>query len=164
MSPNLGPLRVAGIALAAVFVVCAFTRLSNYDTLDPSALSSARGFRAFLSKSPPSISFPDSYNHPNDLILPVQPGRGIRAESLIGKVTAVFHGKDPTLVRGIQTHEAHNRRYGYSLLVLRHQILDDTWSKPAYLLAILLEEMRKPEGHRLKWLMCARTAVWFVRC
>lgn len=158
MSPSFFPVRAAGIALAATFVFCAFIRLSYYDTLNLSLLPSSRGFRSIFSKSSSSVSFFDKCNHPNDLILPIQPGRGIGAESFVGKVTAVFHGKDPTLVRAIQTHEAHSRRYGYSLLVLRHRILDDTWSKPAYLLAVLLEEMRKPEGHRLGWLMCARTA------
>jgi hypothetical protein len=151
MSPSFGPVRVAGIALAAILVFCAFIRLFHYDILN-----SSRGFRRSVFSS--SLSFLDKCNHPNDLILPLQPGRGIGAESFIGKVTAVFHGKDPTLVRAIQTHEAHSRRYGYSLLVLRHRILDDTWSKPAYLLAVLLEEMRKPEEHRLRWLMCAPTA------
>ena len=152
MSPSIGTVRGAGIALAVLLAYCAFTRLSYYDASNSLVVSSSRGFPSIFSKSPSSISFPD---HHNDLILPVQPGRGIGTDSLIGKVTAIFHGKDPTLVRAIQTHEAHNRRYGYPLLVLRHRILDDTWSKPAYLLAILLEEMRKPEGHRLKWLMCA---------
>lgn len=158
MPPIHFPLRVAGIALAVTFVLCAFIRLSYYDSVDSSRLPYSRGFRSIFFKSSSSVSFFDRCNHPNDLILPVQPGRGIGVESFIGKVTAIFHGKDPTLVRAIQTHEAHSRRYGYSMLVLRHRILDDTWSKPAYLLAVLLEEMRKPEGHRLRWLMCACTA------
>ena len=153
MFRNFSSVRVAVVALAALFVFCAIVRLSYYDSLDPSA--SSKRFASIFSESSSSLSFSNEYNHPQDLIVPVQVRPGIGADSFIGKVTAVFHGRDPTLVRAIQTHEAHNRRHGYPMLVLRHHILDDTWSKPAYLLAILLEEMRKPEKHRLKWLMCA---------
>ena len=78
---------------------------------------------------------------------------GIGAESTVGKVTVLFHGRDPTFVRAIQTHEAHNQRFGYPLLVLRHGLLDGVWTKPATILSALLEELRKPEGDRLKWLM-----------
>lgn len=77
----------------------------------------------------------------------------IGAESTIGKVTILYHGRDPTFVRAIQTHEAHNKRFGYPLLVLRHGLLDGVWTKPATILSALLEELRKPEGDRLKWLM-----------
>lgn len=36
------------------------------------------------------------------------------------------------------------------IILLRHSVLENTWSKPAYILAVMLEEMRKPEGHQLK--------------
>lgn len=94
------------------------------------------------------------YEAPHDLVVYPGYGRSVEAESLIAKVTVLFHGKDPTYIRAIQTHQAHNRRFGYPLLILRHGILDGIWSKPAYLLAILLEELRKPNGHRLQWLWC----------
>ena len=80
-------------------------------------------------------------------------GNAIGAESTVGKVTVLYHGRDPTFVRAIQTHEAHNKRFGYPLLVLRHGLLDGVWTKPATILSALLEELRKPEGERLKWLM-----------
>lgn len=38
------------------------------------------------------------------------------------------------------------------MYMLRHAILENIWSKPAYILAILLEELRKEPGQRLKWL------------
>ena len=98
---------------------------------------------------------PSRYEAPQDLVTFPGQGNSVDSESLIGKVTILFHGKDPTYVRAIQTHQAHNRRFGYPLMVLRHAILDGVWSKPAYMLAILLEELRKPEGHRLKWLLYA---------
>ncbi|KAL9129277.1 MAG: hypothetical protein Q9217_002224 [Psora testacea] len=86
------------------------------------------------------------------MIVPRQYGREVATESLIRKVTILFNGKDPTYIRALQTHEAHNQRFGYPMFVLRHPILENIWSKPAYILAALLEEMRKPEGNRLEWL------------
>ena len=69
----------------------------------------------------------------------------------------LFHNKDSTFVRALRSHETHNNRFGYPLIVLRHGLLDGTlegvWNKPAYVLAVLLEEMRKEEGERLKWLL-----------
>ncbi|MCJ1438569.1 hypothetical protein MMC27_007959 [Xylographa pallens] len=100
---------------------------------------------------------PTSHSPPFDLVLPPPPPNGIPPESRIGKISILFNGKDPTLVRALQTHEAHNRRFGYPLLLLRHGLLDGgtldgIWNKSAYVLAALLEEMRKPEVERLQWL------------
>ncbi|MCJ1289663.1 hypothetical protein MMC34_001196 [Xylographa carneopallida] len=101
----------------------------------------------------PPISSP-----PHDLVLPSPPPHGIPPESRIGKISILFNGKDPTLVRALRTHEAHNRQFGHSLLLLRHSLLngrdgdgalDGVWNKPAYVLAALLEEMRKPPAERL---------------
>lgn len=83
---------------------------------------------------------------------------GLTAESRIGKISILFNGKDPLMNHAIRTHEPHNRRFGYPLLILRHGLLDGgtldgIWNKPAYLLAILLEEMRKPAEDRLEWLL-----------
>ncbi|MCJ1380385.1 hypothetical protein MMC17_003488 [Xylographa soralifera] len=100
---------------------------------------------------------PSSYSPPHDLVLPSPPLNGIPPESRIGKISILFNDKDPTLVRALQMHEAHNRHFGYSLLLLRHDLLDGgtldgIWNKPAYVLAALLEEMRKPAAERLQWL------------
>ena len=76
----------------------------------------------------------------------------------IGKVTVLFHSKDETTTRAIKSHEPHNRRFGYPQLILRHDLLgggtlDGDWNKPTYLLAALLEELRKPVSERLQWLL-----------
>lgn len=88
-----------------------------------------------------------------DRIVPKAPHGGLTTESTIGKVTILYNGRDSTFVRALQSHEVHNNRHGYPFQILRHGILDGLWSKPAYILAILLEEMRKPEGFRLQWLL-----------
>ena len=89
----------------------------------------------------------------NDRVLPKALQGGLTPESTIGKVTIIYNGKDPTFVRALQSHAVHNNRHGYPLQILRHGILDGLWSKPAYILAVLLEEMRKSERFRLQWLL-----------
>ena len=79
-------------------------------------------------------------------------------EPRIGKVTVLFHRKDEATTRAIKSHKAHNQRFGYPQFVLRHGLLDGgtldgSWNKPVYILAVLLEELRKPEAERLQWLL-----------
>lgn len=99
-------------------------------------------------------TFYHQYESPHDIIIPEAHGRELATESLIGKVSLLQH-EDSTYVRALQTHQLHNQRYGYPMFLLRHSILENILSKPAYILAAMLEEMRKPEGHRLKWLLWA---------
>lgn len=73
------------------------------------------------------------------------------ARTRIGKATVLFSGNS-FWERCIRTHEAHDRVHGYRLHVLRQLLMDDVWSKPAYILSLLLREMSKPESERLEWL------------
>lgn len=74
------------------------------------------------------------------------------ARTRVGKCTILFNG-NRFWEHAIQTHEQHDRLQGYRLHVLRQQLLDDVWSKPAYILSLLLREMSKPESERLEWLL-----------
>lgn len=75
------------------------------------------------------------------------------ARTRIGKCTILFNvGGSTYWERAIRTHEEHDRINGYRLHVLREQILDTVWSKPAYILSLLLRELSKPEGERLDWI------------
>lgn len=71
----------------------------------------------------------------------------------IGKMTIMFGDDNPTYERALKTHEVHNRLHGYPVYVLRQEILYDVWTKPAYILSVLLKELTKPESERLKWLL-----------
>ena len=155
-------LRIAATALAALLLL-----LITFNFLLPSA--QVPKFSAYsppdridyglpVTKNPLSLPPQYHYSPPKDLLIPSSPDGGIAAESRIGKITILFNGKDPTLVRALQTHEDHNRKFGYPLLILRHGLLDGgnlngIWNKPAYILAALLEESRKPENERLQWLL-----------
>jgi len=71
----------------------------------------------------------------------------------VGKCTILFGARNPTYERALQTHMAHNEAHGYPLHVLRTSMLDDVWSKPAYILHLLLAELAKPAELRLEWLL-----------
>ncbi|KAF2159032.1 glycosyltransferase family 34 protein [Zasmidium cellare ATCC 36951] len=73
------------------------------------------------------------------------------ARTRIGKCTILFNGNS-FWERAIRTHERHDREHGYRLHVLRQHLMDDVWSKPAYILSLLLRELSKPESERLEWL------------
>ncbi|KAK4539481.1 hypothetical protein LTR36_010917 [Oleoguttula mirabilis] len=73
------------------------------------------------------------------------------ARTRIGKCTILFNGNS-FWERAIRTHEQHDKIHGYRLHVLRQSLLDDVWSKPAYILSLLLRELGKPESDRLEWL------------
>ncbi|EMC91082.1 glycosyltransferase family 34 protein, partial [Baudoinia panamericana UAMH 10762] len=74
------------------------------------------------------------------------------ARTRVGKCTIVFNGNS-WWERALRTHEEHDKIQGYRLYVLRQNLLDDVWSKPAYVLSLLLREMAKPENERLEWLL-----------
>jgi hypothetical protein len=74
------------------------------------------------------------------------------ARTRVGKCTIVFNGNE-YWERAITTHEQHDKLHGYRLHVLRQHLLDDVWSKPAYILSLILRELAKPQSDRLEWLM-----------
>nr|OQO24019.1 hypothetical protein B0A51_09237 [Rachicladosporium sp. CCFEE 5018] len=73
------------------------------------------------------------------------------ARTRVGKCTILFNGNS-YWERAIRTHEQHDRMHGYRLHVLRQHLMDDVWSKPAYILSLLLRELAKPDSERLDWL------------
>ncbi|KAL9098692.1 MAG: hypothetical protein Q9163_005695 [Psora crenata] len=149
-----GKFRALSAALTAAFALFALKRLllGSAPLQYPPPVIPRATFGNGFSRRPSFNTYYHQYESPQDMVIPRHYGREVATESLIGKVTILFNEKDPTYIRALQTHEAHNQRFGYPMFVLRHPILENIWSKPAYLLAALLEEMRKPEGNRLEWL------------
>lgn len=72
--------------------------------------------------------------------------------SKIGKLSMLY-GDNPVYQTAMKTHEQHNMDHGYRMDILKKQILDKYWSKPAYILRRLLEELSKPEDEMLQWLV-----------
>lgn len=71
----------------------------------------------------------------------------------IGKVTILTGRDNQVYERAIRTHELHNQLHGYSFHTLRESLLNGVWSKPAYILSVMLRELAKPKAERLEWLL-----------
>lgn len=71
----------------------------------------------------------------------------------IAKMSMLYGPPNPLYERALATHEAHNAKFGYPFFVLREKMLPGFWSKPAYILRILMSELEKSEHDRLKWLV-----------
>jgi hypothetical protein len=72
--------------------------------------------------------------------------------SIIGKVIASFGPPDPPYELAVSSHNAHNTLYSYPSFVLHEQMLGGLWSKHAFILTILGNELSKPFNERLQWL------------
>ena len=72
----------------------------------------------------------------------------------LSKVSALTKDNegDSVYERALRTHAEHNRIHGYSSHVLRESVLESWWSKPAFLLDVMLQELKKPVQERLGWL------------
>lgn len=72
----------------------------------------------------------------------------------IAKVTMMYgpHAKDETMKLIIEGHRQHAARHGHGIHILDRQLLHGLWSKHAWLMMVMLEEMQKPEDMRTKWL------------
>lgn len=74
--------------------------------------------------------------------------------SRIARVTVSFNAEgDDIWARAIALQQRHADTHGYPLFVLRRELLPSYWSKPAYLLSVMLRECEKPEAERLRWLL-----------
>lgn len=84
--------------------------------------------------------------------------------SKIAKVTLLLNVTEaPYLNRAVETHEVHNKRYGYQYFIGTTPLVSKShdpygiksakWTKPAYLLAVMLDQLRKAKVERLEWLL-----------
>ena len=135
--------------LIRVFIIILVALLLLY------SLSSSTGIQTLSAKSSKSwehvafgspIGIPVLLNH-NEGIHPLKP------KSTVGKVHAVFGEPYPVYERGLELHQAHADKQGHPMFVLRERILSGLWSKPAFILSVMLQELAKPESERLQWLL-----------
>jgi len=75
----------------------------------------------------------------------------------IKKLSAVFGERNDIYEAALKTHMKHNDVHGYEMDILRERIVGSYWSKPAYMLAQVVEELAKPEGKRNDWLVYVLT-------
>ena len=73
----------------------------------------------------------------------------------IGKITMLYGDgfRNPIYDRVLLSHENHARVHHYPLFILRQKLLGRLWSKPAYIMSIIVRELEKPNPKdRLEWL------------
>ena len=128
---------------------------SSVATSPPATITDPSPFPLDGSTIPDELVLPSSsaYSLPIAPLLPTPTAQALRPLQKVGKVSILFGGRNPTYERALRTQEVHNDMHGYPMFVLRQMILDDVWSKPAYILSVLLAEMAKPEHERLEWLV-----------
>lgn len=69
------------------------------------------------------------------------------------KVTGLYGQDNELYEAAIRSHDEHNELHGYGMSVLREKIVNGHWSKPAYLLSLLVQELAKDEEERAEWMM-----------
>ena len=87
-------------------------------------------------------------------------------QSKIGKVTVAANTLNSgTIHRALQTHKVHNEKHGYHHFLAKNQVVSSliehdfrhrpkgAWSKPAFLLSVLVAELEKDEEDRLEWIL-----------
>lgn len=71
----------------------------------------------------------------------------------VAKVSMLYGETNHMYERALQSHERHGKRWGYPMHILRQDIAVGFWNKPSYLLSLVINELTKPAGERMEWLM-----------
>ncbi|OJD30651.1 galactosyl transferase gma12 mnn10 family protein [Diplodia corticola] len=102
---------------------------------------------------PPPVEEP--LPHEAQLCQATAPNNSVASPSnmRIGKCTAHYGKIRPTYERARRTHDLHNKIHGIRPLVLREELVEGLWNKPAFILSVLLDELQKPAESRLQWLL-----------
>ncbi|KAI1615550.1 hypothetical protein EDD36DRAFT_433090 [Exophiala viscosa] len=101
------------------------------------------------------------YRH--GISLSITPTKHAHGQSKIAKVTVLANSLSNSsyISRALRTHEVQNTIHDYRHFQCNTSLIQEasipgrptgTWSKPAYLLDLILSELSKPVGSRLEWL------------
>lgn len=87
-------------------------------------------------------------------------------QARIAKVTVAANTLNSTIIhRALRSHEVQNEIHGYQHFIATGELVGDlsendkqgrprgAWSKPAYLMSIIVAELTKPESERLEWVL-----------
>lgn len=87
-------------------------------------------------------------------------------QTRIGKVTVAANSLNSTVIhRALRSHQVQNEIHGYPHFIATGELVGDlsendnqkrprgAWSKPAYLMSIIVAELAKPESERLEWIL-----------
>lgn len=89
-----------------------------------------------------------------------------KPRSRIAKVTVATNSLNTSIIHdALRTHQVQNELHGYIHYITTADLVSDlsendvqhrprgAWSKPAYLLSLIVAELVKPESERLEWLL-----------
>ncbi|OAL33817.1 hypothetical protein AYO20_06828 [Fonsecaea nubica] len=74
------------------------------------------------------------------------------SEVKIAKVTMLYGEPNDAYERALESHALHANMHGYQLHVLRQKMLGRLWTKPAFILSVVLNELAKPPEARIEWI------------
>ncbi|KAK1829419.1 galactosyl transferase [Podospora conica] len=154
---HLAPFRARPVRVLGVLAVLLLILVRLSDLLDvPLREGLVTGYR----KTHDALTSTDAaaIDAPVAITAPATP------KSRIAKVTIATNKLETDIIRrALQTHERHNARHGYTQFTAtrqavgsltendRHKRPKGAWTKPAYLLSILVAELQKPQDERLEW-------------
>ena len=103
---------------------------------------------------------------PPDQIDQLQKTQNDTLQSRIAKVTVAANALNGGLIhRAIQSHRVQNDMHGYQYFIAENQAVSEliehdtknrpkgAWTKPAFLLSVLVAELEKDEKDRLEWIL-----------
>jgi hypothetical protein len=98
--------------------------------------------------------------------LPPPPPPPVKPVPRIAKVTVAANTLNSSIIdQALQTHQVQNDLHGYLQFTAPNELVGDisendhqkrprgAWSKPAYLMSVIVAELAKPEAERLKWVL-----------
>ncbi len=103
---------------------------------------------------------------PTVVILPIARSKPISPVSRIAKATVATNTLNNSVIhQALRTHQVQNELHGYLHHITSRELVSElseydsqnrsrgAWSKPAYLLGLMVLELSKPENERLEWIL-----------
>ncbi|KAL9124588.1 MAG: hypothetical protein Q9217_006093 [Psora testacea] len=145
------PIRGVALFLLLLASYYSLNPFSGAHSPNPPSTSSDGASKSLFSWSAPEESLGTASKNKGTDVATQGGGPRVRQASMIyetDKFNTVYE-------RSVDSHRKHGEQWGIPTDVLRHDILDGFFNKPAYLLGIIINEMAKPYGQRADWI------VWF---
>ncbi|KAG9240098.1 hypothetical protein BJ878DRAFT_431036 [Calycina marina] len=79
--------------------------------------------------------------------------------STVGKLHAVFGKPNPVTERALGLHKAHAEQQRDPMFVLRESFVSGLWSKPAFILSVMLQRLNSSTKQRIHWCIDADIVV-----
>ncbi len=89
-----------------------------------------------------------------------------RNQSKVAKVTVAANALNGGIIhRALESHDVQNRMHGYKHFIAKNQVVSEltehdtrnrpkgAWTKPAYMMSVIVAELQKEEDERLEWIL-----------